>query len=56
MIVEEGRIRQRMNDVDVSLLSGELILCIVGLYHKINGWTGPMSPINFSDIRLIMPA
>ena len=56
MIVEGGRIRQRMNDVGVSLLSGELILCIVGLYHKINGWTGPISPINFSDIRLIMPA
>ena len=29
---------------------------ITGLYHKINGWTGSMSPINFSDIRLIMPA
>jgi len=56
MIVEGGRIRQRMNDVGLSLLSGELILCIVGLYHKMNGWTGRASLINFSDIRIVIPA
>ncbi len=39
-----------------SLLSGELMLCISGLYHLMNGWTGPGSHINFSDIRIVMPA
>jgi hypothetical protein len=33
-----------------------LILCIVGLYHLIKGWKGPSSPINFSDVRLVLPA
>ncbi len=55
-IVEGSYTRSRMNDVGLSLLSGELVLCIAGLYHMLNGWTGHVSPINFSDIRTIIPA
>ena len=54
--IVEGSYTRPKHDVELSLLSGELVLCIVGLYHKINGWTGPVSPINFSDIRTIIPA
>ena len=55
-IVEGNYTRPKMQDIGPSLLSGELMLCIAGLYHMMNGWTGPMSPINFSDIRIVVPA
>ena len=54
--IVEGSYTRPKHDVELSLLSGELVLCIVGLYHMMNGWKGPMSPINFSDIRIVVPA
>ena len=55
-IVEGSRTRVELDQVELLLKSGELILCIVGLYHLLKGWKGPLSPINFSDVRLILPA
>src|SRR3972149_8740011 len=55
-IVEGTRTRVEPDQAELLLKSGELILCIVGLYHLIKGWKGPSSPINFSDVRLILPA
>jgi hypothetical protein len=55
-IVEGGRTRVEGDEAELLLKSGELILCIVGLYHLLKGWKGPASPINFSDVRLILPA
>jgi hypothetical protein len=55
-IVEGSRTRVEPDQAELLLKSGELILCIVGLYHLIKGWKGPSSPINFSDVRLILPA
>jgi len=55
-IVEGTRTRVESDQAELLLKSGELILCIVGLYHLIKGWKGPSSPINFSDVRLILPA
>jgi hypothetical protein len=55
-IVEGTRTRVELDQAELLLKSGELILCIVGLYHLIKGWKGPSSPINFSDVRLILPA
>ena len=56
MIVEGGYTRSRMWDVELSLLSGELVIIIVVLYHMMNGWSGPVSPMNFSNVRTIIPA
>ncbi len=55
-IVEGSRTRVEPDEAELSLKSAELILCIVGLYHLLKGWKGPDSPINLSDIRLILPA
>ncbi len=55
-IVEGTRTRVEPDQAELLLKSGELILCIVGLYHLIKGWKGHSSPINFSDVRLILPA
>ncbi|MDP2846121.1 MAG: hypothetical protein Q8N79_08655 [Candidatus Methanoperedens sp.] len=55
-IVEGSRTRVEGDEAELLLKSGELILCIVGLYHLLKGWKGPISPINFSDVRLILPA
>jgi len=44
------------DQAELLLKSGELILCIVGLYHLLKGWKGPSSPINFSDVRLVLHA
>jgi len=55
-IVEGSYTRVRMNDVGLSLLSGELVLGIIGLYHIIEGQTGHRNPVNFSDIRIVKPA
>jgi len=55
-IVEGSRTRVEPGEAELLLKSGELILCIVGLYHLLNGWKGHSSPINLSDVRLIRPA
>lgn len=55
-IVEGSRTRVEQDEAELLLKSGELILCIVGLYHLMNGWKGHGSPINLSDVRLIRPA
>jgi hypothetical protein len=55
-IVEGSRTRVELDQAELLLKSGELILCIVGLYHLLKGWKGPLSPINFSDVRLVLPA
>jgi len=55
-IVEGSRTRVEPDEAELLLKSGELILCIVGIYHLLNGWNGPGSPINLSDVRLIRPA
>ena len=55
-IVEGTRTRVEPAEAELLLKSAELILCIVGLYHHLNGWIGHGSPINLADVRLIRPA
>jgi len=55
-IVEGTRTRVGPAEAELLLKSAELILCIVGLYHLLNGWNGHGSPINLADVRLIRPA
>src|SRR3989337_994845 len=55
-IVEGSRPRVEPGEAELSLKSAELVLCIIGLYHLLKGWKGPVSPINLSDVRLILPA
>jgi hypothetical protein len=55
-IVEGSRTRVEPDEAELLLKSGELILCIVGIYHLLKGWKGPGSSINLSDVRLIRPA
>lgn len=55
-IVEGSRTRVEPDEAELLLKSAELILCIAGLFHLLKGWKGPDSPINFSDIRLVIPA
>jgi len=55
-IVEGSRTRVEPDEAELLLKSGELILCIVGIYHLLKGWNGHGSPINLSDVRLIRPA
>jgi hypothetical protein len=55
-IVEGSRTRVEPDEAELSLKSAELVLCIVGLYHLLKGWKGPVSPINLSDVRLVLPA
>lgn len=55
-IVEGSRTRVEPDEAELLLKSGELILCIVGLYHLLKGWKGHGSPINLADVRLIRPA
>jgi hypothetical protein len=55
-IVEGSRTRVEPDEAELLLKSGELILCIVGLYHLLKGWKGHDSTINLSDVRLIRPA
>ena len=55
-IVERGITRMEKNETGLLLLSCELVLSIVCLYHLLKGRTTPVSPLNFSDIRLIIPA
>ena len=55
-IVEGSLTRVEKHETGVVLKSAELVLSIVGLYRLLSGWSGPASPINFSDIRLFIPA
>ena len=55
-IVEGTRTRVETAEAELLLKSAELILCIVGLYHFLNGWNGRGGPINLADVRLIRPA
>ncbi|MBC2762323.1 MAG: hypothetical protein HF970_03245 [ANME-2 cluster archaeon] len=55
-IVEGTRTRVESAEAELLPKSAELILCIVGLYHLLNGWSGYGSPINLADVRLIRPA
>ena len=55
-IVEGTRTRVEPAEAELLLKSAELILCIVWLYHLLNGWNGYSSPINLADVRLIRPA
>ncbi len=55
-IMEGGITRAEKHEANVLLKSSELVLCIAGLYHLLKGWQGPKSPVNLSDIRLIIPA
>ncbi len=42
-IVEGSRTRVEPDEAELLLKSGELILCIVGLYHLMKGWKGHCS-------------
>jgi len=55
-IVERGATRMEKHETGLLLLSGELVLSIVYLYHLLKGRITPVNPLNFSDIRLIIPA
>jgi hypothetical protein len=55
-ILEGSKARVESHNVGLSLIAAELVICLAGLYHLLNGWSGPESPFNFSDIRLFIPA
>jgi hypothetical protein len=55
-IVESGVTRMDKNESGLLLLSGELVLSIVYLYHLLKDRTALVSPLNFADICLIIPA
>ena len=55
-IVEGSKARVERHNVGLSLIAAELVIRVAGLYHMLNGWSGPESPFNLSDIRLFIPA
>jgi hypothetical protein len=55
-LVDRGITRIEKHETGLLLLSGELILSIVYLYHLLKGRTALVSPLNFADIRLVIPA
>jgi len=55
-ILEGSKARVESHNVGLSLIAAELVISVAGLYHMLNGWTGPESPFNLSDIRLFIPA
>ena len=55
-ILEGSKARVESHNVGLSLIAAELVISVVGMYHTLNGWTGPESPFNLSDIRLYVPA
>ena len=55
-ILEGSKARVESHNVGLSLIAAELVISIAGLYHTLNGWSGPESPFNLSDIRLYIPA
>ena len=55
-ILEGSKARVESHNVGLLLISAELVISVAGLYHMLNGWSGPESPFNLSDIRLLIPA
>ena len=55
-ILEGNKARIEMHNAGLSLIAAELVISVAGLYHVLNGWSGPESPFNLSDIRLYIPA
>jgi len=55
-ILEVSKARVESHNVGLSLIAAELVISVAGLYHVLNGWSGPESPFNLSDIRLYIPA
>jgi hypothetical protein len=55
-IVERGITRMEKHETGLLLLSGELVLSIVFVYHLLKGRTTPASPLNFAVIRLVILA
>jgi len=55
-ILEGSKARVESHNVGLSLIAAELVISVAGMYHMLNGWTGPESPFNLSDIRLFIPA
>jgi len=55
-ILEGSKARVESHNVGLSLIAAELVISTAGLYHIVNGWSGPESPFNLSDIRLFVPA
>ena len=55
-ILEGSKARVASHNVDLSLMAAELVISVAGLYHVLNGWSGPASPFNLSDIRIFIPA
>jgi hypothetical protein len=55
-ILEGSKARVESYNVGLSLISAELVISVAERYHVLNGWSGPESPFNLSDIRLFIPA
>ncbi len=55
-ILEGSKARVESPNVGLSLIAAELVISVAGLYHTLNGWSGPESPFKLSDIRLFIPA
>jgi len=55
-ILEGCKARVEKHNAGLSLIAAELVISVAGLYHVLNGWSGPESPFNLSDIRLYIPA
>jgi len=55
-ILEGSKARVESHNVGLSLIAAELVISVAGLYHTLNGWSGPESPFNLSDIRIFVPA
>jgi hypothetical protein len=55
-ILEGSKARVESHNVGLSLIAAELVISVAGLYHTLNGGSGPESPFNLSDIRIFVPA
>jgi hypothetical protein len=43
-ILEGSKARVESHNVGLSLIAAELVISVAGLYHTLNGWSGPESP------------
>jgi hypothetical protein len=55
-ILEGSKARVESHNVGLSLIAAELVISVAGLYHTLNGGSGPESHFNLSDIRISVPA
>jgi len=55
-ILEGFKARVESHNVGLSLIAAELVISVAGLYHTLNGCSGPESPFDLSDIRIFVPA